>query len=269
MIIFKAMKKYFFGKYYKFVSENGFSFAVIISSSDDGPELQVITNDGAHVINDKESVKVIDNKVNFKIKQEDMSLEGIISLGELHPLRKRVMGPFSILPLECKHEIYSMYHTLEGSVIYNNKQYSFNHGVGYIEGDRGVNFPKKYVWYNSVINHQTVTLAIATIPIMFFKFIGVLCFIKNNNHEYYLSTYNLVKLKKVSPTEIILKKGKYVFTLKVLGSGGHLLKAPTKGRMSRYIKENLKVKTSYTLQKKNETILDVVDDNSSLEYMFD
>lgn len=263
------MKKYFFGKYYKFINNDGFSFAVIISESNDGPELQVITSDGGYVINDKNAVKVIDHQINFNIKQKDISLTGSITLGELHPLKRKVMGPFSILPLECRHEIYSMYHTLTGNIAYKNKTYSFDGGVGYIEGDRGVNFPKKYVWYNSVKNAQSVTLAIATIPIGFIKFIGVLCFIKTKNNEYYLSTYNLVKLKKISPTQIILKKRKYTFTLDVLGDGGHLLKAPVKGKMSRYIKENLKVKTHYSFKEGEKIILEATDENSSLEYMFE
>lgn len=263
------MKKYFFGKYYKFVDNHGFSFAVIISESNDGHELQVITPDGAHVINDKNAVKVNNQEISFNIKQDDISLTGLITLGSLNPLKKRVMGPFSVLPLECKHEVYSMFHTLTGDITYNQKTYSFNDGVGYIEGDRGVNFPKKYIWYNSVKNNQSVTLAIATIPIAFIKFIGILCFIKTNKDEYYLCTYNCAKVVKTTPNEIIIKKGKYRFTIKVLSDGGHLLKAPTQGRMSRYIKENIKVKTSYTLKKGEEVLIDATDEYSSLEYMFD
>ena len=262
------MKRYFFGKYYKFISPSGFSFAAIISESNDGPELQIITGDGAHVINDKHAAQVIDNRINFFVKQNDITLQGEIILGELHPLKKHVMGPFRFLPLECKHAIYSMFHSLSGSIVYNNQTYSFTDGYGYIEGDAGVNFPKKYIWYNSTKSAHGITLAIASIPIAFVKFTGLLCFIKTKDQEIYLSTYNGAKPIKITPTEIVIKKRKYVFTLKVLGEGGHLLKAPVQGKMDRYIKENLRVKTAYTLKKNNTIILDEVDELSSLEYMF-
>ena len=49
---------------------------------------------------------------------------------------------------------------------------------------------------------------------------------------------------------------------------GHLLKAPVKGNMDRYIKENLNTPTSFKLMKKDEVLLQVEDPISSLEYMW-
>ena len=262
-------KNRFFGKYYKFISDDRFCFAVIKSHANEGDMLQVITPSKASFITDPSSMKIEGNIITFDINQEDISIKGTITLGELHPLKKKVMGPFTYLPMECRHEIYSMRHELKGMLLINGKEVSFNKGRGYIEGDSGTNFPKKYVWYNSVTENQTVTFAIASIPLFgFIHFTGILCFIKTKDKEYRFCTYNGAKLKKISEEEIIIKKGKYSFVLNIKNEGGHLLKAPVKGDMVRYIKENLNVPTSFKLLKKDETLIEANDPISSLEYMW-
>ena len=263
-------KNRFFGKYYKFISDDSsFSFAVIISTANEGDMLQVITPHKAYFIDNTKSVKVNGNVVTFDINQDDFSIKGELTFGELHPLKKKVMGPFTYLPMECRHEIYSMHHELKGALLINGKEVSFNKGRGYIEGDSGTNFPKRYVWYNSVTKDQTVTFAIASIPLFgFIHFTGILCFIKTKDKEYGFCTYNGAKLKKISEDEIIIKKGKYSFVLNIKNEGGHLLKAPVKGDMVRYIKENLNVPTSFKLMNKGNTLIEANDPISSLEYMW-
>lgn len=263
-------KNRFFGKYYKFISDDSsFSFAVIISTANEGDMLQVITPHKAFLINNTKSVEVKGSIITFDINQDDLVIKGELTLGELHPLKKKVMGPFTYLPMECRHEIYSMHHTLKGNLLVDGEEISFNKGIGYIEGDSGTNFPKKYVWYNSVASDVTATFALASIPLFgLIHFTGILCFIKTKEKEYYLSTYNGAKLRKISEEEIIISKGKYSFVLKMNNKDGHLLKAPVKGNMDRYIKENLNTLTTYTLLKKDEAILQVDDPLSSLEYMW-
>lgn len=263
-------KNYFFGKYYKFISLDGFSFAVIISTANEGDKIQLITQKKSYQVDDTNSIKVNGNEITFNVNQEDLIIKGSITLGELHPLKRRVMGPFSFIPfMQCRHNIYSMFHDLSGSISINNESHSFNNGYGYIEGDEGRSFPSRYIWYNSVKKDHGVTMAIATIPFGLIKFIGILCFIKSKDKEYYLSTYNLVKAKKISEEEIILKKRDYEFILKITPKEGHKLKAPVLGNMDRYIKENLVISTSYIFKKKDKIILKDKDELSSLEYMFD
>ena len=262
-------KNRFFGKYYKFINKDLFSFAIIISTANEGDMVQVITPDKSYFINDPKSVEVMDNTITFNIKQNDLALNGKIVLGEFHPLKKKVMGPFTYLPMECRHEIYSTHHSLNGKISINGKDIAFDNGIGYIEGDSGTNFPKRYVWYNSVTSEATATFALASIPLFgFIHFTGILCFIKTKEKEYYLSTYNGAKLRKISEEEIIISKGKYSFVLKMNNKEGHLLKAPVKGNMDRYIKENLNTLTTYTLLKKDETLIQAEDPLSSLEYMW-
>lgn len=265
------MKNKFFGKYYKFISDNGFTFALIVSTANEGDMLQLITPKGSYLIKGTKSVVIKDNDIDINIEQDDVSLIGKLSLGELNTLSKKVMGPFTYLPMECRHEIYSMYHEVKGSVLFNHfERFDFNRkGLGYIEGDSGTNFPEKYIWYNSLLKNATVTLAIATIPLFgFIHFTGLLCFIKTKDHEYRFTTYNGGKIVSKSTDNIIIKKGDYILNINISFMDGHKLKAPVKGNMTRYIKENINIKTSYTLKYKDQIILDELDPLSSLEYMY-
>lgn len=264
-------KNYFFGKYYKFINNNhNFSFSVIDVNSNEGHSYQIIFKDKAYFVNDESQIKVNKDSLFFNVKQDDLTLTGEISFINLNPLKRKVMGPFSIIPfMECKHDIYSMYHDLKGKIYINNSEFSFDDGVGYIEGDKGTNFPKKYIWYNSTLPSTSLTFAIATIPLGFVKFIGILGFIKTNDKEYYLSTYNFAKLVKSDKDHITIKKHNYVLDIKISFKEGHNLKAPIKGDMSRYIKENVAVYSSYTLSYKNKIILSNEDPLSSYEWVFD
>lgn len=263
-------KDYFFGKYYKFISKNNYSIAIIIACSNEGKSIQLITDSCSYQIKDVDSIKIIDdNHFVFSVNQDDLSIEGDLYLGALNPLSKKVMGPFSYIPfMECKHDIYSMFHSINGNIIINSNNVSFDEGIGYIEGDRGRNFPKKYIWYNSVLPNKTITLAIASIPFGIFSFTGVLCFIKTDKKEYYFCTWNRVKIKELSDGHIKIKKGKYVLDIDVSLKDGHSLKAPVKGNMTRYIKENLSIPSKYCLLYKNEIMLQEEDEFSSCEWVY-
>lgn len=262
------MKKRFSGKYYKFISTNGFSFALISSTSNEGPQMQLITRDGSFQIRDNNSIFISKDKITFNVAQNGLFFSGKIRMSDYHPLKKKAMGPFSIFSMECNHEIYSMYHKLYGDITYNGMLYSFYGGYGYIEGDSGKNFPEKYLWYNSVGPDYGVTLAIATIPFGFIHFTGILGFVSFKGKEYCLCTYNKAKIIINTPNYFEIAKGDYRLSVSVNGDGGHMLKAPVNGNMNRLIKENVAVETEFTFSKKGEVILSRKDAYSSLEYMF-
>ena len=265
------MKNHFKGKYFKFISEDGFSFAIILSNSNDGNQIQLITKEDSYLITDTRQVKTdLESFFEINIVQDNLVLKGKLFLGKLNPLKKKVMGPFSYIPfMECKHNIYSMYHDVKGKVECNGSIHEFNKGIGYIEGDKGVNFPKKYIWYNSVTKNSTLTLAIASIPFGLFTFTGVLCFMKSRNKEYYFCTWNRVRIIKIDKYYLELKKGKYTLKIELPEVKGHNLSAPVKGNMNRFIKENLSILSSYTLLYKNEVVLEEKDPYSSCEWMWD
>lgn len=263
------MKKRFFGKYYKFISDDNTVFACIDSVANEGKLLQVITSDGAFLIDREDAFSADDKGATFAISTEGLSIEGHLDFGPLHPPKTKVMGPFTYLPMECRHAIYSMFHTLNGTLTINQKPCSFTNSPGYIEGDSGKSFPKRYIWYNSVAKGRSATLAIATIPLGPVGFTGILCFVRTDKKEYKLCTYNFAKALEISNKKIVLQKGNIVFTLTMEMGAGHDLKAPVVGNMDRYIKESITIKTHYTLSVKGQTILEADDPISSLEYMWD
>jgi len=267
-------KNYFFGKYYKFITKDGFAFAIIHATSNEGEHFQYIDRNGSHQIEDVNSIKVNekDSYIEFNVRQANLSLIGKISLGSLNPLRKPVMGPFRHFKMQCTHEVYSMHHDIEGKVSINDQLLSFDNGVGYIEGDAGTSFPSKYIWYNSITDKASVTLAIATIPMFkrIINFTGLLCFIKDrvNNKEYYICTYNGGKIVHKDETSIIVKKGKLSFEVNFNIKDANKLKAPVQGDMSRYIKENISTPSKYVLRNKKIIIMSNNDPISSLEFEY-
>lgn len=263
-------KGLFSGKYYKFVSPCGFSFAVIIAYSNEGKSIQLITPHHSYEIEDCGSVKVYDDLLfEFYIHQADIQLLGRITTMQLHPLKTKVMGPFTFIPfMECKHAIYSMYHTLSGEILLGDRKVSFQEGYGYIEGDSGRNFPRKYIWYNSVLPSQTaVTIAIAQIPMLFFRFTGLLCFVKTENSEISMCTWNGGKVIKAENGVVEIKRGKYRINLELEALSGHSLKAPIQGDMRRIIKENLVIPSKYILYYKDQVLLASSDFQSSCEWV--
>ena len=261
---------HFYGKYYKFISDDNFVLACIISHANEGDMLQVITPEGSFFIEDTTSVSVTDNVVSFNVQIPKLSVKGELTLGELHPLKKKVMEIFEYLPLESKHDIYSMFHTINGELEINGEKHTFSDSLGYIEGDKGTNFPQKYIWYNSVTKGYTATMAIATIPMFgFIRFLGILCFIKTPTEEYYLCTYNGAKVEHIKSGEIAIKKGKFKFELTFDDPIGFELKAPVKGDMKRYIKECVTIPTHLKFTEGGKVLIDNTDEISSLEFMWD
>lgn len=263
------MKKRFWGIYYKYQSLDGFTIATIDSYSNEGHMIQIITDEKSYLVKDDSSVKTSMEGIEFNVHQEDLDLVGQIkNLNHLKP-KKNIMSYYRFLPIECKHQIYSMHQDLEGKITINGKDVDFDKGHGYIEGDKGRNFPTEYLWFNASNNEAAVTLAIATIPLGLFTIKGSTCMVEHNGKEYRFGTYNFAKPVKISREEIVLKKGKYLLAIIPENDNpAHALKAPVKGDMVRYIHECPAMKARIILTKKGETIFDVVHPHASLEYVF-
>mgnify|MGYP003293544038 CR=1 FL=1 len=265
----KKNKSYFSGCYFKFVTKNNkFSFAIILSSMDGKWTKQLITKDDSYIIKDDCAIKFVDDKtLNFNIDEQGLTMKGVIKMGLYIPPKKDVMGPYRHFKMECKHKIISLYHSLSGKIVVNNKPISFDGGRGYIEGDEGYSFPSEYIWYNSIYEDATITLAIATIPFGLIKFTGLLCVIRAGDKQYNLSTYNGAKIKEYSRKGLLIKKGSYALKLDYDIPSSPSLLAPTPAGMNRKIKEGLAIKSSYVFKKGKNVILIGNDDVSSLEYM--
>ena len=116
------------------------------------------------------------------------------------------MGPFRYVPfMECRHSVVSMKHTVNGSININGKAYSFDNAAGYIEGDRGYSFPKRYIWTQCIFENGSLMLSVADIPFGLFSFTGIIGIIHVNKKEYRFATYLRAKAVKIEKGEIIIK----------------------------------------------------------------
>ena len=54
--------------------------------------------------------------ITVHLENESFSIHGSLRYQNRIPLKYDIMGPFSYLPMQCKHQIISMCHTLYGSL---------------------------------------------------------------------------------------------------------------------------------------------------------
>ena len=73
-------------------------------------------------------------------------VRGKIDYGPFTPLAGDIMGPFRFFPMQCRHGVLSMSHSLRGSVAIDGQLHCFDGGVGYTEKDSGTSFPRSYLW---------------------------------------------------------------------------------------------------------------------------
>lgn len=167
-------------------------------------------------------------------------IRGDIIYSSLTPVKYDVMGPFRFFPMECRHTVLSMRHTLTGSLSVDGEDYDFDGGVGYIEGDSGVSFPRRYLWLmaNDFDDSSGVMLSLAEIPFLGLRFEGCICIIVTGGREYRFATYLGVKIS-VAGNKIVLTQGRLRLEAAIISAGeGHTLASPAGGIMSGIIREH-------------------------------
>lgn len=240
----------------------------ITGKSQEGEFIQVITNDNSYLVPYIGGNIFTDKGIKVHIIYGDLSISGEIKYGELSPLKYDIMGPFKYLPMQCRHKVLSMSHSLEGYVKINGSCMDFTGGKGYIEGDSGISFPDKYLWIqcNDFPEECSIMLSIAEIPFGLFKFTGCICAIKYGGKEYRIATYKGVKILKYSKEEVVLQQGKYIFIANISPNKGYKLKAPKSGKMDRTILESLSSKSRFRFLINKEIIFDLTSDNVNFEF---
>ena len=298
------MKPYFEGWYFKHQSGGGSAaFIPGLNIDKDGTcraFLQIITDDVSYYLNYdfyefsyekyKDGCPTVrlahsyfsKNGIELDINSEEVSVKGLVTYGELCPLKYDIMGPFKLLPfLECRHGIISMGHRLYGYIKINGKVIDFNGGTGYIETDRGYSFPSGYLWTQSNFNLKNgsnsdsgpdsgrvdIFASAAAIPLFNLKFNGCICVIYFNNKEYRFATYLGCKILKYDKSNLILKQGKYRFDLHFIKGNTHILSAPDMGKMTRTIHESVSSTVQYRLYIHDELIFDIKDDRACFEFV--
>lgn len=207
--------------------------------------------------------------IRLSIHTPELRAEGKLDFGPLSPLRYDIMGPFALMPfMECRHSVWSMRHSVRGTVHINEREYSFKNGCGYWEGDRGQSFPQKYVWSQCCFPHGSLMLSVADIPIAGFHFTGIICNVLWKGKEYRLATYLGAKLKYLKDQRLKIAQGDMELEACLLEAKGHPLKAPANGNMIRTIHESASCTASYSFRKKGHTLFAFETDRASFEYEY-
>ena len=175
-----------------------------------------------------------------------------------------IMGPFSFVPfMECYHGILSMDHSIEGSLVHQDKVISFEQGRGYMEKDWGHSFPEGYVWMQS--NHFSKTgisikASIAKIPWLGSSFIGYIAGVLIDGKLIQFTTYNKTQLKQCSVSKkkvvIEMENSSHKLWIRAEREKATPLAAPIAGFMDARIEESMNAKIHLKLiQKKTGEIL--------------
>lgn len=207
--------------------------------------------------------------IHLNLCQAGFRAAGDLRFGPFAPLRYDIMGPFQYLPLmQCRHSISSMRHTVDGTLTVNGMAYVFQHGAGYLEGDRGRSFPKKYLWTCSNVPNGTVMLSVAEIPLGLVRFTGVIGVVLLNGKEYRLASYLGARAVSIQPQEIVIRQGSLCLTVRRHPVLGHPLRAPVCGFMRRTIHEHPSCVVFYHFEDQEQVLLDYHAPNASFEYEY-
>lgn len=256
------MQGYFAGRYYKH-QKDGTTICFILGEADSGSFLQVITNDRILQYENLNRCHVDERGLTIDLPE----LHGSVTYGPLDPIRSDIMGPFRFLPMQCRHEVVSMSHSLAGGFTLNGQWIDLNGGTGYIEGDRGRSFPREYLWLhcNDFSAPCSIMASVADIPLCGVHFMGCICVIHYRGREYRLATYHGVRIVAANRRGLVLKQGKLRLEATVDPSRSHPLRAPKSGRMTDTIHESNCTPSRFRFWNGAELLFDLTSENCSFE----
>lgn len=277
------MQGYFYGWYLKCQSDSQ-TFAVIPAVHGTGSKqtcsIQIITNDGTWSIPFSRNVfsrngnhlmigknHFCKNGIFLAIHTPKLSVDGNLFFGTLTPLKYDIMGPFAVVPfMECRHSVWSMQHSVRGTVQINDRKYTFMNDRGYWEGDRGWSFPKHYLWTHCFLPYGSLMLSVAGIPLMGVHFTGIIGNVLWKGKKYRLATYLGAKFIRLPNKRIKIIQGNLELDVCLLETAERPLKAPTNGAMVRIIHESVSCKASYRFRKDGRILFEFATQQASFEY---
>ncbi len=200
---------------------------------------------------------------------DGLTLEGKLYFEKLSPIRYDIMGPFKFVPfMQCRHSVYSMCHKINGEIKVNEQLYKFENGIGYIEGDCGRSFPKKYIWTQCCFDNNSLMLSVADIPFLGIHFTGIIGVIFLNGKEYRIATYLGAKIKQLDKNTVTVKQGSFELTAKLLKKNAQPLAAPSNGDMCRTIHESASCEAYYRFSHKGKVLCEFITDKASFEFEY-
>lgn len=268
----KRNSSFFVGWYYKFISENNFTYIVIagfIKKKSSKPVSFVQIFDSQNINSTYQEIPfnecVIDLvKQNIKIGDHNFSVKAVTinfenngvefrinkSLPYIYKgIGKNILGPLHYIPfVECKHSIINIQSNFDG-VHVNGQNKRKIKGVCYQEKDWGKSFPQKYFWIhanrfnNSEVNFQ---FAYAKPKWLIFKPNAYIGFFIINNERINLNGLGNSKITITKLTDrcvnFTLRQKKYLIKVELETGVTTQLKGPLKGEMKKSIRESLNSK---------------------------
>ena len=205
--------------------------------------------------------------IRLDLHTDTVRAAGSLRFGAFSPLRYDIMGPFSLVPaMECRHSVASMRHSVDGHLRINGRDFCFRDGVGYLEGDRGRSFPRRYAWTQCCFDGGSLMLAVADVPLGPVSFTGVLCVIQFQGREYRLATYLGARAASIRDGTIVIRQAGLDFTAALLDRQAHPLQAPIRGAMTRIVRENVSCRAFYRFRRDDRTLFAFVTPRAAFEY---
>lgn len=192
-------------------------------------------------------------------------LSGVLRYGPAASPKYDIMGPFRFVPgLQCRHGVWSLDHTVEGTLTLGGRRMQVR-GRGYVEGDRGLSFPKRYLWTHCVFPGGSLMLSVADVPLGPGMFIGCVGFVWLNGRELRLATYRGLRVLSAGGAGAVVRQGPWQLEAALLEGRPQPLRAPELGRMGRTIHESAACRVQFRLTKDGAPVLDFVSDRAGFE----
>lgn len=202
-------------------------------------------------------------------KDNRLTLVGKLHFEKISPIRYDIMGPFKYVPfMQCRHSVFSMSHKINGEIKVNDQLYNFENGIGYIEGDCGRSFPKKYIWTQCCFENNSLMLSVADIPFLGIHFTGIIGVVFLNGKEYRIATYLGAKIKQVDKDTVTVKQGSFELNAELIKKNAQPLAAPSNGDMCRTIHESASCEAYYRFCHKNKVLFEFTTDKASFEFEY-
>lgn len=207
--------------------------------------------------------------IHLNLQSEQCCVVGQLHFGPPASLPGDIMGPFRFVPfLECRHRVFSMRHQVTGQLQVNDHLYHFDHDLGYIEGDQGRSFPRRYVWTQCLFPEGSLMLSAADIPLGPVSFSGVIAALSFSGKVITLATYCGAKIMSIQNGKIAIKQNNLLLTAELLSDHGCPLCAPQGGDMSRTIRENVSCRARYRLYDSHHLLWAGESCQASFEYEY-
>lgn len=202
--------------------------------------------------------------LSLDVRADGLRAKGALRFGPLAPPRGDVMGPFRF-GMACRHAVASMRHRVDGALEINGRRYAFDGGAGYIEGDRGTSFPRRYVWTHADWEGNGLMLSVADVPLCGLSFVGCVGFLYLNGRETRIATYRGARVLRADGDSALVRQGNLTLSVEAAERRTLGLLAPVNGGMTRTIRESASCPVHYRCAIGKETLFDFVCNHASFE----